>query len=144
MHRRSRAAWAIAARSFRVESGSDFGRAFFGLALEHDRVVGRGVGEAARPRAEVVGEIEAQESRDAEARVLLDVGELVREQHAARGRTARNLASAPAREEDVASDDEGPGAKQPRGEMREGSRVEPRRIRQSDWRRVADDLRSVE
>jgi hypothetical protein len=102
------------------------------------------VGEAARARAEVVREIEPQESRDAEARVLLDVDELMRDQRPACGRSARDLPSAAAREEDVVSDDEGPGAKQACGEMREGSRVEPRRGRQSDCRSVAEDLRSVE
>jgi len=102
------------------------------------------MGEAAYAGAEVVREVEPQESRGAEARILLDVDELVREEHAAGGRAARDLPAADAREEDVASDDEGAGSKEPRGEMREGSRVEARGRRQSDWRSVAEDFRSVE
>jgi hypothetical protein len=102
------------------------------------------VREAARPRAEVIGEVASEEPRGAEARVLLDVGELVREERPACRRSAPDLAPARPREEDVASDDEGFGAQDPRRKVREGTGVEASRRGQRDCRSVADDLRSVE
>lgn len=100
--------------------------------------------QPARARTEVVRDVEAQEPGDAESRVLLDVDELMREKRAPFARAARDLPSAAAREEDVAADDEGLRVKQARREIRKGSEVEPGRGRQSDWRSVAEDFRSVE
>jgi len=68
----------------------------------------------------------------------------VREQRPARCRAETDFASGGAREENVAADDERLRADRARRETREGSRMESGRGGQSDWRSVADDLRSVE
>jgi len=81
-------------------------------------------------RGEVVGKIAVEKGRDAESAVLLDVGELVGEELAARPRIVPDLEDGRAREKDVAPDHEGVRAEERRRSARQppGMEARPRSV----------------